>query len=37
VVGRHNNRWHRYQDSGPGPVGDLLDEVADDPNGIFWG
>jgi Protein of unknown function (DUF3024) len=32
-----NSRWHRYDDLDPGPVGDLLDEIAEDPTCIFWG
>lgn len=32
-----NSRWHRYDDLDPGPVGDLLAEIAEDPTCIFWG
>jgi hypothetical protein len=32
-----NSRWHRYDDLEPGPIGDLLEEIAADPMCIFWG
>lgn len=33
---RHG-RWHRYNLLEPGPAQSLLDEIDDDPTGIFWG
>ena len=34
---RHS-RWHRYTRSQPTPrLADLLDEIDNDPTGIFWG
>lgn len=33
-----NQRWHRYRDLGPSEnVGDLLDEIDQDPTCIFFG
>jgi hypothetical protein len=33
-----NSKWHRYTDVRPTPdVSVLLDEVDEDPTGIFWG
>jgi hypothetical protein len=32
-----NSRWHRYDDLDPGPVDELLREIAEDPTCIFWG
>lgn len=32
-----NSRWHRYDDVEPGPVDELLREIAEDPTCIFWG
>lgn len=33
-----NSKWHEYDDVDPAEdIQDLLDEVDDDPTGIFWG
>lgn len=33
-----NDRWHRYELIGPtADIRTLLDEVDQDPTGIFWG
>jgi hypothetical protein len=32
-----NGRRHRYDDIEPGTAEELLDEIASDPTGIFWG
>ena len=32
-----NSRWHRYELVDPGTVDELLEEIEDDPTGIFWG
>ena len=33
-----NSRWHEYYDVDPTEdIGELLEEVTDDPTGIFWG
>jgi hypothetical protein len=33
-----NSHWHRYTRSQPSVrVADLLDEIDNDPTGIFWG
>jgi hypothetical protein len=33
-----NGRWHPYHQSKPtNRVTELLDEITDDPTGIFWG
>lgn len=32
-----NSRWHRYDDIDPGTADELLNEVNEDPTGIFWG
>ena len=30
-------RWHRYQETEPGTVEQLLNEIDQDPTCIFWG
>jgi hypothetical protein len=33
-----NDRWHYYDIVEPTPrLGELIDEIDDDPTGIFWG
>jgi hypothetical protein len=32
-----NARWHRYQETKPGTVEKLLNEIDEDPTCIFWG
>ena len=32
-----NGRWHRYQETEPGTVEQLLNEIDQDPTCIFWG
>jgi hypothetical protein len=32
-----NSRWHRYFDTDPGTLDELLAEIEADPTGIFWG
>ena len=32
-----NGRWHRYDLVASGTIDQLLEEIDDDPNGIFWG
>ncbi len=32
-----NSRWHRYDLIDPGTVDQLLEEIDNDPTGIFWG
>ena len=32
-----NRRWHRYELIDPGAVDQLLEEIDNDPTGIFWG
>lgn len=33
-----NSKWHEYYEIEPSPnFDDLLEEVEDDPTGIFWG
>jgi hypothetical protein len=32
-----NSRWHRYDLIDPGSVDQLLEEIDNDPTGIFWG
>ncbi len=32
-----NSRWHLYDLIEPGSVAELLEEIDDDPTGIFWG
>jgi Protein of unknown function (DUF3024) len=33
----HNSRRHRYDDIDPGTADELLNEINEDPTGIFWG
>jgi hypothetical protein len=32
-----NSRWHRYDLIDPGTAEQLLNEIDNDPTGIFWG
>ena len=32
-----NGRWHRYDLIEPGTVDELVNEIDEDPTGIFWG
>lgn len=32
-----NERWHRYEESYPGPIDAVLAELDRDPLGVFWG
>lgn len=32
-----NGRWHLYDETVPGSAADLLEVVAADPTGVFWG
>jgi len=32
-----NARWHRYPETDPGTVQQLLDEIDHDQTGVFWG
>jgi hypothetical protein len=33
-----NGRWHPYHQSKPtNRITELLDQITDDPTGIFWG